>query len=68
MRPKFQRSSKGSKSDAGITNIPSRINVLQKDVSDDPEAYVMVSFATTESGEPTHWWSDSGTQTRQPDK
>jgi hypothetical protein len=39
-----QCSSKGSKSDAGITNIPSRINVPQKDVSEDPEVYVTFSF------------------------
>lgn len=64
-RPESRRSSKGSKSYAAIANIPSRINVLEKDVSKNPEFYVMVSFAKKESGETTHCRSESGLQPRQ---
>src|SRR5713226_7417353 len=42
---RVRRSSKGSKSNAAIANIPSRINVLKEDVSENPESYIMVKSA-----------------------
>jgi hypothetical protein len=39
---KIRRSSKSSKSDAAAANIPSSINILEKDVSENPGFYIMV--------------------------
>jgi hypothetical protein len=40
-----RRSSKGSKSDAATANVPSGINVLKEDVSENPESYITVKSA-----------------------
>ena len=61
---------KGSKSDAAIANIPCGINVLEEDISENPESYIMfkVSFATNKSGNPTNRRSDLDLQPHQQDK
>ncbi len=43
--PEFRCSSKVSKSYAATVNIPSGINVLEEDISKNPEFYIMVKSA-----------------------
>jgi len=73
----LQNSSKVSKSDAATANIPSSIDILEKDVSENPEFYIMaqVSFfflgggyEVKESGEATHCRSESDLRPHQPYK
>ena len=72
MLPEFRRSSKISKSDAAIANIPCSINILEKDVSKNPKSYIMVQVkisVTKESGKPTHRQSiEPDLQSHQPYK
>jgi hypothetical protein len=64
-------SSKSSKSDAATANIPCSINILEKDVSENPECYIMVQVSfflvevKKESGGPTHCRSKSNLQPHQ---